>query len=435
MSSHAFRQSLDDSIVKIDPSKALTSTHSLIERTIYPNWPMYAHVLSQCKSVCGKSWGSNAMAYKCKTCEKDPTCIICVDCFKKSNHEGHDYKLIRTGGGMCDCGDTDAWDPKGFCTDHQGIAEDSDCVSQLPEAPRRMLQELVGFSIKTVVRCLRIVASQAAASPLMDSIGFLLEGLIRVSQTGDAGRRLVAEVVCEGKDASLQDIFDLESGDHPMPPWNGALAPLHQLIYALIPDPWFKYRFARLLILQYVPLHLKQEANAVGRKHSQEKFLVSTAVQVLSVPSIIDRLLNADNLGFRKGAHIFHLMSTGLLSALAHMTVRCQENYLLADKATPLGRLNCESQGKLAELYRILYETGYVLLTTDLARSSYVTNSAFMRTLLLFYATLQNSAFVFRRDVDFSPFQEVLQLELTSLKLARRTLTGILAFNNTPAAS
>ena len=47
----------------------------------------------------------NELAYKCNTCQADPTCAICVECFNKGDHTGHDYRMIRTVGGMCDCGD------------------------------------------------------------------------------------------------------------------------------------------------------------------------------------------------------------------------------------------------------------------------------------------------------------------------------------------
>lgn len=30
---------------------------------------------------------------------------ICMDCFSNGNHEGHDYKIHKSSGGVCDCGD------------------------------------------------------------------------------------------------------------------------------------------------------------------------------------------------------------------------------------------------------------------------------------------------------------------------------------------
>ena len=46
----------------------------------------------------------------------DPTCAICMPCFKASDHKGHDYTMHESSGGVCDCGDPQAWRAEGFCT-------------------------------------------------------------------------------------------------------------------------------------------------------------------------------------------------------------------------------------------------------------------------------------------------------------------------------
>lgn len=60
------------------------------------------------------------VAWRCMDCEKDPTCIICKDCFEKGDHTGHRVQLKRNVGGCCDCGDPEAWDENHFCVDHKG---------------------------------------------------------------------------------------------------------------------------------------------------------------------------------------------------------------------------------------------------------------------------------------------------------------------------
>ena len=71
--------------------------------------------------VCAKKL-INVGAWSCKDCEKDSSCIICMECYEKSKekHIGHKIKYKTKVSGCCDCGDPDAWDPKGFCSEHMG---------------------------------------------------------------------------------------------------------------------------------------------------------------------------------------------------------------------------------------------------------------------------------------------------------------------------
>lgn len=80
------------------------------------------------KGVCAKTLKAGDVAWKCETCEKDPTCIICQECFELSDHKGHKIWLKRNVGGCCDCGDPDAWQESGFCTKHKGYAASSETL-------------------------------------------------------------------------------------------------------------------------------------------------------------------------------------------------------------------------------------------------------------------------------------------------------------------
>eukprot|EP00178_Gracilaria_changii_P007181 TRINITY_DN229_c0_g1_i1.p1 TRINITY_DN229_c0_g1~~TRINITY_DN229_c0_g1_i1.p1 ORF type:complete len:1999 (+),score=196.21 TRINITY_DN229_c0_g1_i1:11536-17532(+) len=94
--------------------------------------------------VCGRVWKEDELAYKCKTCERDPSCVICVECFRNGNHEGHDYAMLRINGGCCDCGDDQAWDPIGFCCNHKGACSEHEDLSRAMGADlRRALIEAV----------------------------------------------------------------------------------------------------------------------------------------------------------------------------------------------------------------------------------------------------------------------------------------------------
>lgn len=76
------------------------------------------------RGLCGYVFQRNDIAFNCKTCQLDETCVLCLQCYRNGNHEGHDIFFHRTyPGGCCDCGDSEAWDPEGFCTYHGDRAD------------------------------------------------------------------------------------------------------------------------------------------------------------------------------------------------------------------------------------------------------------------------------------------------------------------------
>lgn len=40
-------------------------------------------------SVCGKVFKPGEPTYGCRDCGLDPTCVLCVECFKNSMHQKH----------------------------------------------------------------------------------------------------------------------------------------------------------------------------------------------------------------------------------------------------------------------------------------------------------------------------------------------------------
>jgi hypothetical protein len=81
--------------------------------------------------------GQGEIAYNCATCQVDPTCVQCQQCFQLANHEGHDVSFHRTSlGGCCDCGDVEAWAEEGFCPRHRRATAESsaEVLAGLPPA-------------------------------------------------------------------------------------------------------------------------------------------------------------------------------------------------------------------------------------------------------------------------------------------------------------
>ena len=69
---------------------------------------------------CGYVFKRNDIAWNCRTCQTDSTCVLCDTCFHASDHEGHEVYFHRTSpGGCCDCGDAEAWRVEGCCPAHR----------------------------------------------------------------------------------------------------------------------------------------------------------------------------------------------------------------------------------------------------------------------------------------------------------------------------
>lgn len=69
---------------------------------------------------CGYVFKRGDIAWNCRTCQTDQTCVICDECFRGSNHDGHEVYFHRTTpGGCCDCGDAEAWHVEGCCNVHR----------------------------------------------------------------------------------------------------------------------------------------------------------------------------------------------------------------------------------------------------------------------------------------------------------------------------
>eukprot|EP00985_Skeletonema_marinoi_P030940 scaffold34877_cov197-Skeletonema_marinoi.AAC.2 len=82
----------------------------------------HGHATGEC---CGYVFRRGDIAWNCRTCQTDATCVLCEACFRESDHEGHEVFFHRTTpGGCCDCGDVEAWDVKGMCWKHRPIEEE-----------------------------------------------------------------------------------------------------------------------------------------------------------------------------------------------------------------------------------------------------------------------------------------------------------------------
>lgn len=92
---------------------------------------------SECPpQLCGHVFKNGEPTYSCRDCAMDPTCVLCIDCFQKSAHKSHRYKMNTSGGGgYCDCGDEEAWKQEPFCElhSHDATQPQQNPLDNLPE--------------------------------------------------------------------------------------------------------------------------------------------------------------------------------------------------------------------------------------------------------------------------------------------------------------
>lgn len=122
-------QSMVDSIPTSSPTKSqpsspvqqpdlVTALKSLHKE--YTSGTASASEMNHPIRPCGYVFRRGDIAWNCRTCQYDSTCVLCDKCFHNSDHEGHDVYFHRTSpGGCCDCGDVEAWKSEGCCPLHR----------------------------------------------------------------------------------------------------------------------------------------------------------------------------------------------------------------------------------------------------------------------------------------------------------------------------
>ncbi|XP_042476695.1 E3 ubiquitin-protein ligase PRT6-like [Macadamia integrifolia] len=250
------------------------------------------------RGVCGAVWGHNDIAYRCRTCEHDATCAICVPCFQNGNHEDHDYSIMYTGGGCCDCGDVTAWKREGFCSKHKG-------TEQIQPLPEKMAN-----SVGPVLDVLFIYWK--------DKLLFaetVSQGNPRVGDHANEHRKVanewtlaVAEMLiefCKHSESLLSFISTrvfLSSGlldilvraerflD------TTVFKKLHELLLKLLGDPIFKYEFAKVYV-NYYPVVIKEAIKECSDSVIESYPLLNTfSVQIFTVPTLTPCLVKEMNL-------------------------------------------------------------------------------------------------------------------------------------------
>uniref|UniRef100_A0A0E0JE11 E3 ubiquitin-protein ligase n=1 Tax=Oryza punctata TaxID=4537 RepID=A0A0E0JE11_ORYPU len=247
------------------------------------------------RAVCGSVWGQNDLAYRCRTCEHDPTCAICVPCFQNGNHKDHDYSIMYTGGGCCDCGDATAWKREGFCSRHKGAEQIKPLPEELASSVGPVLDVLLQFWKERI--CLIEVPPHAdgdggssckrVAEELTTCVANML---LEFCSCSESLLSFVAQKIRE-----CPDLLDaLTKAERLLD--KKAVKKLHELLLKLISEPAFKYEFAKVFI-HYYPVTFGEVIKGCNDSLLEEYPLMPTfSVQIFTVPTLTPRLVREVNL-------------------------------------------------------------------------------------------------------------------------------------------
>ncbi|KAJ8609246.1 hypothetical protein CTAYLR_008064 [Chrysophaeum taylorii] len=156
---------------------------------------------STATSACGYVFKHGDIAWNCRTCQKDNTCVLCDACFQRSAHVGHEVFFHRASpGGCCDCGDLEAWLGDACCEVHQPKASE-DPMEALPPDLRRAAAIVVRAAVVALcdvaARCAVAHAGRGNVVRLhnddVHSVDQVAEALRSAGVAADLARRAVEE--------------------------------------------------------------------------------------------------------------------------------------------------------------------------------------------------------------------------------------------------
>ncbi|KAK4730626.1 hypothetical protein R3W88_023614 [Solanum pinnatisectum] len=296
------------------------------------------------RGVCGAIWGNNDIAYRCRTCEHDPTCAICVPCFHNGNHKDHDYSVMYTGGGCCDCGDVTAWKREGFCSKHKGTEQ----IQPLPEECANSLGPVLDSLLSCWRKGLLFAESISEQSPRLNSQATEYKGIT------DALTSAVVEMLlgfCKDSESLLsfisrrvfssEGLLDVLVRAERFLISGYIVRKLHELLLKMLGEPQFKYEFAKVF-LSYYSTVVNDAVKEINDSVFQKYPLLSTfSVQIFTVPTLTPRLVKEMNL------------LAMLLDCLGDILISCAEEN---------GRLKVNKWGNLYETtLRVVEDIRFVM--------------------------------------------------------------------------
>jgi len=296
--------------------------------------------------VCPVQWGAQDIAFCCLDCGYDSSCVQCVDCFFKANHEGHDVRLHRTTGGTCDCGDPSSWDPAGFCPDHSATPPGLDG----PQALELLPPEVCGRAEEVLPALVEQVdALVARGSGGLKRAAQLLGALKRIGEVAFGFRHIVCEQLQGARLSAWIEAHALsgaaredQEGDTEgmTSTFCSALCDLF-LLYVQV-SPSFKRRFARA--------YLECSSKVMEERSDGGGGLAGLSVQLYTIPEVAMELVAEHS----------------LLERLSGMLAENLETFV-EDGVMTFDEQKMSS-GKFLRMHRLIVDLGYAIGNPEVCR-------------------------------------------------------------------
>ncbi|CAI5759305.1 unnamed protein product [Candida verbasci] len=124
-----------------------------------PKHDTHSHHAFHPNMACSRIFRKGEPIYRCLTCAFDDTCALCSHCYQPEYHKGHNLHIAicqKENGGVCDCGDPEAWVNTFYCP-YSLIDDTAIDDKKLPEDLKVSILSTIGiildFLIDVIIQC------------------------------------------------------------------------------------------------------------------------------------------------------------------------------------------------------------------------------------------------------------------------------------------
>ncbi|KAL1733010.1 hypothetical protein EV714DRAFT_205521 [Schizophyllum commune] len=120
---------------------------------------------------CGRIFRKGETCYRCKDCATDDSVVMCLRCFRATDHSNHNvsFFIAQQPGGCCDCGDDEAWRESIGCPFHPPADGPSQDMRPTPPAEDYLAVKDYPF---------RIDVPQELQQTMRRTVGYALDFII-----------------------------------------------------------------------------------------------------------------------------------------------------------------------------------------------------------------------------------------------------------------